>query len=61
MVQYNKGGTMDKLLKFKEVQDILRISRVTLLKILNSQELKGIKVGDQWRVSEQELKKYLGE
>ena len=50
-----------KLYTFKEVQDILRIGRTSLLKLLKSGNLKAKKVGGVWRVKDEDLNKYLEE
>ena len=49
-----------KVYKFKEVMEILRITKPTLLKVLRSGDLKGIQVGGQWRITEIDLNEYLG-
>jgi excisionase family DNA binding protein len=38
----------------------LRISRPTATKILKSEELKGKKVGNCWRITQEAIDKYLG-
>lgn len=42
----------------REVMDLLYIGKNTLYKLLGSGELKGFRIGRQWRVAKQELKKY---
>jgi len=49
-----------KVYKFKEVQDILRITKPTLLKIIKSGDLKGVQVGRQWRITEIDFNEYMG-
>ena len=49
---------MPAVLTFAEVRDYLYISRVTLLNLLHSGELKGFKAGNQWRVRKEELIAY---
>nr|WP_326184699.1 helix-turn-helix domain-containing protein [uncultured Oscillibacter sp.] len=39
----------------REVMDLLYIGKNTLYKLLNSGELKGFRIGRQWRVSKQSL------
>lgn len=40
----------------REVMDLLYIGKNTLYKLLNSGELKGFRVGRQWRVTKESLK-----
>jgi excisionase family DNA binding protein len=40
---------MEDLLTSKQVQDILKIERITVYRMLNDHRLKGIKIGKQWR------------
>lgn len=42
----------------REVMDLLYIGKNTLYKLLGSGELKGFRIGRQWRVAKYELKKY---
>lgn len=42
----------------REVMDLLYIGKNTLYKLLGSGELKGFRIGRQWRVAKCELKKY---
>lgn len=44
---------------FNEVKETLVISRQTLLKLLWSDTIHGIKVGHQWRISKDELLNYI--
>ena len=48
-----------KLLKLVEVAEILRVSRQTALRLIKTGQLKAIKVGRQWRVSEEELRRFI--
>lgn len=43
----------------REVMDLLYIGKNTLYKLLNSGELKGFRIGKQWRVSKSKLKEYV--
>lgn len=43
----------------KEVMDLLYIGKNTLYGLLGSGELKGFRVGRQWRVSKTRLKEYV--
>lgn len=42
----------------REVMDLLYIGKNTLYKLLNSGELKGFRIGRQWRVERSELRNY---
>ncbi|MCK8828140.1 helix-turn-helix domain-containing protein [Natroniella acetigena] len=48
-----------KVYSVKEVAEILKITDVTVRKLLNKGELKGKKVARQWRVTENQLRDYL--
>ena len=48
-----------KLYKLREVEQILKLSRRTLLRYISSGKLKAVKVGNGWRVSEQDLRELL--
>jgi excisionase family DNA binding protein len=49
----------NKVLTLKELRSILKVSEKTILKLLNSGEIKGKKVAGRWRVLRSELYKYL--
>jgi len=42
-----------------EVQNYLRITKPTMVKILKEGKLKGKKVGKQWRILKSEVDRYL--
>jgi excisionase family DNA binding protein len=42
-----------------EVADILRVNRRIVLKMLNNQQLAGVKVGRAWRVTREALEQFL--
>lgn len=46
---------MDDLLTTKQLQELLKIDRTTVYRMLNDGRLTGIKVGGQWRFSRQEV------
>ncbi len=50
---------MEKLYTVNELTEILRVSQRTIYRYLKSGELKGVKVGSEWRFKESDLKKYL--
>jgi len=52
---------MGKLLTTKQLQDLLKIDRITVYRMLADGRLKGIKVGNQWRFSQSEIDRLLGE
>ena len=43
----------------REVMDLLYIGKNTLYKLLNSGELKGFRIGKQWRVERSALRGYV--
>lgn len=47
------------IMTFAEVQELLLISRHTLMKLLSQNKLRGFKVGRQWRVKKEELLRYI--
>lgn len=49
---------ISKYLTPREVMDLLYIGKNTLYKLLNSGELKGFRIGKQWRVERSELRNY---
>ena len=49
-----------RLLTFAETAEALRVSPRTLQEILKRGELRGRKVGGQWRIRADELDRYLG-
>lgn len=64
MYEYDDCENMDEresiseYLTPREVMDLLYIGKNTLYKLLGSGELKGFRIGRQWRVAKYELKKY---
>jgi excisionase family DNA binding protein len=49
-----------KLYTVEELVEILQVTRRTIYRYIDSGELKAIKVGGYWRVSEAALKDFLG-
>ena len=45
----------------KEVAEILKMSRVIVLKYLRQGKMKGIKFGNTWRVTNDEIKRIMEE
>lgn len=46
---------MSELLTVKEVQDLLKIERITVYRMLKDGRLTGVKIGHQWRFLRQEI------
>ncbi len=46
---------MDDLLTAKQVQEILKVDRITVYRMLKDGRLKGVKIGQQWRFSQQDV------
>jgi len=44
----------------KQMQDLLKVDRITIYRMLQDGRLKGIKVGHQWRFSQTEVDRLLG-
>jgi len=53
--------TEEGFYKAQEVATILRISYLQCIKLLQSGKIKGVKVGGDWRVSKQEVRRILKE
>ncbi|WP_191440262.1 helix-turn-helix domain-containing protein [Anaerotruncus colihominis] len=47
------------ILTVKEVREILFIGRNKVYQLLESKELRGVKVGRDWRISKDEILKYI--
>lgn len=52
---------MSELLTAREVQELLKVDRITVYRMLNDGRLKGIKIGNQWRFQAAEIQRLLGE
>ena len=50
---------ISEILTLKEVRQILKIGKNKALTLVNSGELRAFKLGGDWRVSREELIKYL--
>lgn len=50
---------MTDLLTTRQVQDILKVDRITIYRMLQDGRLKGIKVGSQWRFTQAEVDRIL--
>lgn len=51
---------MNDLLTTRQVQDILKVDRITIYRMLSDGRLKGVKVGAQWRFPTKEIERLLG-
>jgi excisionase family DNA binding protein len=51
---------MTEWLTARQVQEILKIDRITVYRMLNDGRIKGIKVGQQWRFAQSEINRLLG-
>lgn len=50
---------MTDLLTTRQVQEILKVDRITIYRMLQDGRLKGIKIGSQWRFTQQEVERIL--
>ena len=48
---------MDDFLTTRQVQNILKIDRITIYRMLQDGRLKGVKIGSQWRFTRQEVER----
>jgi excisionase family DNA binding protein len=51
---------MSKYLTTKQLQELLKIDRITVYRMVNDGRLKGIKFGNQWRFDQEEINRILG-
>ena len=52
---------MSELLTTKQLQELLKIDRITVYRMLNDGRLKGVKIGNQWRFPQGEIDRLTGE
>lgn len=52
---------MSNLLTVKQLQELLKIDRITVYRMLNDGRLKGVKIGNQWRFQQNEIDRLMGE
>ncbi len=50
---------MEDLFTTRQVQDILKVDRITIYRMLQDGRLKGVKIGHQWRFNRQEVERLL--
>jgi excisionase family DNA binding protein len=48
---------MNDLLTTRQVQDILKVDRITVYRMLQDGRLKGVKIGQQWRFPQKEVER----
>lgn len=48
-----------KLYTLTEIEPVLGVTRRTLLRYINSGKLKAVKIGNKWKVSEDNLKAFI--
>lgn len=51
---------MEELLTTRQVQDLLKVDRITIYRMLQDGRLRGVKIGQQWRFSRREVERLLG-
>jgi excisionase family DNA binding protein len=51
---------MEDNLTTRQVQDILKVDRITVYRMLQDGRLKGVKIGQQWRILKSEVERLLG-
>ncbi len=51
---------MNHLLTTRQVQDILKVDRITVYRMLQDGRLKGVKIGQQWRFPLNEVERIVG-
>jgi excisionase family DNA binding protein len=51
---------MVDLLTSRQVQDILKVDRITVYRMLQDGRLKGVKIGQQWRFPQAQVERLLG-
>lgn len=51
---------MTDLLTTRQVQEILKVDRITVYRMLNDGRLKGVKIGQQWRFPAEEVQRMVG-
>ena len=55
----NEGGNNMKIYTIEEVADLLTLKPTTVRAMLRDNEINGFKAGKAWRVTEDDLKKYI--
>ena len=55
-----RNNSVNDLLTSRQVQEILKVDRITVYRMLNDGRLKGVKIGQQWRFHNSEVERLLG-
>lgn len=50
---------MKKVYNIKEVEELFKVSRITIYKYIKHNELEGIKIGREWRFTEEAIADFL--
>jgi excisionase family DNA binding protein len=51
---------MSQLLTTRQVQEILKVDRITVYRMIGDGRLTGVKIGNHWRFHQQEIDRFLG-
>lgn len=51
---------MEDFYTVRQIQEILKVDRITIYRMLSDGRLKGIKIGQQWRFPRSEIERFLG-
>jgi excisionase family DNA binding protein len=51
---------MSHLLTTKQVQEILKVDRITIYRMINDGRIKGVKIGNHWRFHQHEIDRFIG-
>ncbi|MDD5447909.1 MAG: helix-turn-helix domain-containing protein [Actinomycetota bacterium] len=59
---FGKGGCRlgDKLLTVNEVAKMLRVSNMTVYRLVRNKQIHAVKVGKNYRIKQSDVDKYLG-
>jgi excisionase family DNA binding protein len=52
---------LSNLITVRQLQELLKIDRITVYRMLNDGRLKGVKIGNQWRFPQNEIDRLMGE
>lgn len=58
LLELYKGERVPVVLTAAEAMDILRVGKNTMYRLLNTGELKGLRIGRTWRISLEDLLLY---
>ncbi len=54
-----ENGLGDRLLMVREVAELMRVSNMTVYRLIKSGQLPALKVGKNYRIRESDVEKYL--